>query len=59
MLLDASIKAGAPINSAHIYKKEMEKAGFVNIVQWKDVWPGGTWPKDTRLRELGNTTYNC
>ena len=31
----------------------MEEAGWTDVVERRDVWPGGRWPKDDRLKELG------
>ncbi|RSL39382.1 hypothetical protein CEP53_014094 [Fusarium sp. AF-6] len=37
-------------------KKEMEKAGFVDIHEFEFKCPVGGWPKDPRLKEMGRFT---
>jgi hypothetical protein len=53
LALEATIKARRPINSAKDYKKQMEEAGFTNIVETKYKWPQNRWPKDPKYKELG------
>jgi len=53
LLLEASVKLGRPLNSGLFYKKQMEEVGFVDIVERRDVWASGRWPKDPKLKELG------
>ncbi|KAH6874267.1 S-adenosyl-L-methionine-dependent methyltransferase [Thelonectria olida] len=51
--LDATIKAGRPINSAESYKSQLADAGFTDIVETVYKWPTNHWPKDKKLKELG------
>ncbi|EHL01606.1 putative glutathione S-transferase GSTF2 [Glarea lozoyensis 74030] len=53
MVLSASQKIGRPLDSAIRYKQEMEEAGFVDIVEYVDLWPINKWPKDPKYKELG------
>jgi hypothetical protein len=53
LVLEATIKAGAPIDSAKSYKTQMEAAGFVNVVEVKYKWPQNRWPKDQKHKEIG------
>jgi len=56
-LLEATIKIGSPLNSALSYKERLAKAGFVNIVQKEFKWPINGWPKDQKLKILGEWVY--
>lgn len=51
--LDASIKLGAPTNSANKYKQQLIDAGFINVVQVQYKWPINPWPKDPKYKNLG------
>jgi hypothetical protein len=53
MVLSASQKIGRPLDSAIRYKQEMEEAGFVDVVEYVDLWPINKWPKDPKYKELG------
>jgi len=52
-LVDASVKLGAPLNGASDYKRYLEDAGFVNVVQHKYKWPTNNWPKDPKAKNIG------
>ncbi|KAJ2893477.1 hypothetical protein MKZ38_008654 [Zalerion maritima] len=52
--IDACDALGRPGNSAPKYKEYMEEAGFVDVVVEKYVWPINRWPKDRKLKEIGN-----
>ena len=45
--------AGRTLRAAHQYKKWMEDAGFINVVETMHKWPQNTWPKDPKHKELG------
>ena len=53
ILLEASIKLGAPLNSALKYKEQLKEAGFVNIVEHRFRWPINGWPRDRDAKLLG------
>jgi hypothetical protein len=55
--VEASIKAGAPMNSAKSYKTQLEAAGFINVVEVKDKWPQNRWPKDRKYKEIGMSDF--
>jgi hypothetical protein len=40
---------GREIHTAHSYKKRMEEAGFVNVVERVYKWPTNKWPKGWSL----------
>ncbi|EFQ30124.1 methyltransferase domain-containing protein [Colletotrichum graminicola] len=53
LLVEASVKGGRPNNTAASFKKMLEDAGFVDVVERKAIWPFNPWPKDKKLNELG------
>ncbi|KAH8651602.1 S-adenosyl-L-methionine-dependent methyltransferase [Tricladium varicosporioides] len=53
LMLDASLKAQRPINSAKFYKLQLETAGFTNVVEVQYRWPQNRWPKGAKFKELG------
>ena len=55
--LEASLKAGAPVNSAERYKQQLIDAGFVNVVQVEYKWPIGSWPKEKNAKLLGKFIF--
>ncbi|KAH0556182.1 hypothetical protein GP486_005887 [Trichoglossum hirsutum] len=52
-LNEASMKAGRRLDIARTYKAAIEKTGFVDVRD--DIYknPVGTWPKEKRLKEIG------
>ncbi|KAJ9642346.1 hypothetical protein H2199_004726 [Coniosporium tulheliwenetii] len=56
LMLKASDTSGRPLSVAHLYKKWMIEAGFVDVVEIKYKWPQNTWPKGKRDKELGMWT---
>lgn len=53
VVLEATEKAGRPLNSALKYQQQLAHAGFENIVHVEYKWPSNTWPKDPKFKELG------
>ncbi|TAQ86438.1 hypothetical protein B7494_g5246 [Chlorociboria aeruginascens] len=51
--IEGSTKIGRPWADTHNYPKYMEEVGFVNIRAFTYPWPFNTWPKDSKLKELG------
>jgi hypothetical protein len=49
----ATTKFGRPFQPIAELKPMMEKAGFVDVVEIKFVWPSNPWPKDPKLKEIG------
>ncbi|KAK2028991.1 TAM domain methyltransferase [Colletotrichum zoysiae] len=45
---------GVDMNAAERYPKHAEDAGFVNLKHEVKKVPVGTWPKDSRLKKIGN-----
>ncbi|CAK7222064.1 hypothetical protein SCUCBS95973_004714 [Sporothrix curviconia] len=56
---EGSARLGRPLDVSPNYAKIMEAAGFVNIVFGKYKWPTNSWPRDHKMKTLGNwTLYN-
>ncbi len=53
LCIEATAKAGRPIDIAPKYKSFLEKAGFVDVVEKRFKWPLNPWPKDKHYKELG------
>ncbi len=53
LILEGTTKIGRPIDSARNYKQQLEKAGFVDIVEQQYLWPQNKWPKEKKLKEIG------
>lgn len=49
----AAEKHGRPLTVAPTIKARMERAGFVDCVARRAIWPVGPWPKDKQLKEIG------
>lgn len=57
LLLEGTMKAGRPVNSAKNYKEQLEAAGFTKVVKERFIWPLNRWPKDKTLKEIGILCY--
>ena len=57
LFIEASTKAGRPINLAPKYKEFFEKAGFTDVVERRFKWPLNTWPKDPHFKEIGAWSF--
>jgi hypothetical protein len=53
MLLEASIQAGKPLDSAKAHRQQLENAGFKDIVERQYKWPQNDWEKEKYLKDLG------
>jgi hypothetical protein len=53
LFLEACAKLGRRIPSVDDYKKWMEEAGFVDVVDKVYKRPSNTWPKDLHLKAIG------
>lgn len=53
LLVEAFEKMERPVNMVNSYRKLMEEAGFVDIVEVVHKWPMSTWPKDPEYKDLG------
>ena len=53
MVNDAFTANGRPLDSAHLYGKQLADAGFVNIHVVHEKWPINRWPKDKKYKQLG------
>jgi len=51
--MEAATKLGRPWNATKNYRRWMEEAGFVDIVERKFEWALGTWAKGKKEKMLG------
>jgi len=56
-LLEASKKAGRPMDTAAGMKQRLIDAGFVNVVENRFVLPSNSWPRDRKHKNVGS--WNC
>ena len=57
LVMDASMKYGKPVPLHSDFKPWLEDAGFVDVKEYLFKIPCNSWPKDTRLKEVGK--YQC
>jgi len=53
MCLEGSAKGGRPWIHPEFYKRYLEEAGFVDVVERRFYWPIGTWAKGKYYQTLG------
>ena len=53
LLIEAFDKMGRSAKVGRLYKRMMEEAGFVDVVEVAYKWPMNTWPKHPEHKELG------
>ena len=53
LCIESAQNLGRSINSANLYKEQMEAAGFENVVEVVYKWPTNKWPKDPKMKEMG------
>ncbi|TEA17258.1 Secondary metabolism regulator LAE1 [Colletotrichum sidae] len=54
LMVEATDAIDRPITVTSGFKQMLEDAGFVDVVEKKEKWPLGPWPKDPRYREIGD-----
>lgn len=54
LISQAMQKVGRRADCARLYKQQLIDAGFTDVVEKKYIWPSNRWPKDKKLKELGN-----
>ena len=52
-MIESAAVLGRYSNSAASYKEQMEKVGFENVTEIQNKWPTGRWPKDPKMKEIG------
>jgi hypothetical protein len=55
LCIEAAKNLGRWINSASLYKEQMTAAGFENVVEVVYKWPTNQWPKDRKMKEMGES----
>ena len=53
LILESSIRAGSPTDSAYRYEQQLRDAGFINTVRTEFKWPINPWPKDPKYKQIG------
>lgn len=53
LICEAGDKMGKDFRIAEHIADRMRRAGFVDIVEKKFIWPIGPWSSDTKLKEIG------
>lgn len=59
LLLEASQKSGAPLNSALQHKQNLLDAGFTDVVVVEYKWLSNSWARDPKYKELGQPARTC
>ncbi|TDZ40530.1 putative methyltransferase tdiE [Colletotrichum trifolii] len=54
LMVESTDAIGRSVTEASSFKQMLENAGFVDVVEKKEKWPLGPWPKDPRYREIGD-----
>ncbi|PKS12522.1 hypothetical protein jhhlp_000729 [Lomentospora prolificans] len=57
LLVEGTKKFGRPLDAPLTYRNGMEHAGFKEVIEERYMWPQNQWPKDTKLKELGQWSY--
>ncbi|CZR55701.1 related to methyltransferase [Phialocephala subalpina] len=57
-LIEASTKAGMPLDSAKLHKQRLKDAGFKEIVEKKYVWPQYIWAKEKKFQDIGVFSFS-
>jgi len=57
LMLEATVKLGAPMNSAVTVKQLMEDTGYEDLVQVVYKWPLNRWPANRKMKEIGAWTH--
>jgi len=58
LLVEASGKLGASLESAKHYKQQLADAGFEDVTQIEFKWPLNPWPRNAKYKELGAWNYH-
>ncbi|CAI4217786.1 unnamed protein product [Parascedosporium putredinis] len=54
LMLEASHILDSPLDSAYSYQKQLQDAGFINVVERRFKWPHNHWPKARKYKEIGD-----
>lgn len=58
-MLEASINLGGRLDSILSVKSLLAEVGFENIKEEQAYWPMTWWPKDPRLKKIGEFCLGC
>ena len=51
--IESTQNLGRSISSANLYREQMVAAGFDNVIEVVYKWPTNRWPKDRKMKEMG------
>lgn len=57
-IIGAAALSGRPVDTIDTMRKEIEKAGFIDLHEKVYRWPIGPWPKDPVLKEAGRLNWH-
>ncbi|CAI7670279.1 unnamed protein product [Penicillium manginii] len=57
-ILGAAALSGRPVDTLDTMRKEIEKAGFIDLHEKVYRWPIGPWPRDPVLKEAGRLNWH-
>jgi hypothetical protein len=52
-IMESTLKFGRDADKVTGYKQQLIDAGFENVTEVQYKWPQNTWPKDRKLKEIG------
>lgn len=55
--IEGTTKVGRSISAAVNFKKQLEEAGFINVIETRYKWPTNTWPKNKKYKQLGMESF--
>jgi len=58
LLRQAFREIGCPADSPHLYKDQLQAAGFVDITESRYIWPHNSWPEDRDFKKIGRFTLS-
>jgi hypothetical protein len=56
--IEGTTKVGRSIGAAVDFKKQLQEAGFINVIETRYKWPTNTWPKDSKFKQLGTKAFS-
>jgi hypothetical protein len=55
--MEATLKFGRDADKVTGYKQQLIDAGFENVTEVQYKWPQNTWPKDRKMKEIGELNF--
>lgn len=57
LIVQAAINIGRSSNAAESFIPQLKEVGFESIVETRLKWPTNRWPKDPKMKELGEWLF--